>query len=1162
MNSNINNLKNDKKKNKIYKYIVIFNKQLSFLINQLDFLFKNKFILQDFYIEKMYLLNDIQSKISNLELFSEKKKVNKSLIENLMSEINNSFEKICNKIGSNNCKNTLDIYLSNEDYLNEQNNEFKLIFNLYNDFFIPLSSNKINTNEKESFLNKHNIKESDIPIVIKIIEYTKANPLIEIIQGTTIVFFIENKIIYINGYFINDTLNIFKNSLDFKIKLINIEEQLDYIDLPSDFKEKYIDQLPLKDFIILTPKEIAESIKNDYDDFLTYKNKSLSILIKEFVKCNIQKQRKIILLFLIYNEESQFTAHIIFDLINDKSFLADSQYLSEVLFNSLHWKIQKTFKLSNENFENNKKKLENLTINNVSYDSRIFALQTTENIKAKGMEKLKEINGSKENSIKAQQWLDGFLKIPFNIFKKELIIDFFKNYQILIEKYIDSFTIRISEYILNKLNNKNQNIYNIIIQIIDEYHSTLYKSENSYNIFIKYIQYIKIRIENELNQNIEKNINIIKNLIKNETVIEDDNLFLLDNYSSEEITNKIITNDVIPNEQTINNCINQLSYFKKIKNDLFENNIINKNNLGTMVKKLHELECMLNVNLVKNETKIIENDNKDKYNYNFENFILKNLDEFNKFINDWNDFKLKKKEYMENIDKILDKCTYGQIDAKNQMKRIIGQWMNGVSKGQCFGLHGPPGVGKTTLCKNGLAKCLFDENGESRPFAFLPLGGATNGSILEGHHYTYMGSTWGKIIDILIETKCMNPIIYIDELDKISKTEHGKEITSILTHITDQSQNKEYYDRYFASIPIDLSQVLFIFSYNDKDNIDRVLRDRIQEIDIKPLSLKEKLVISQNYIIPEILNNVGFSESEIILNNNILIKIINEYTFEAGVRKLNEILYDIIRDINLKKITDEKNISYPINIDETYICDFLSNMAKMTIKKFHAIPRVGLVNGLYATKTGLGGLTIIQVMRINSDKKFTLEKLTGCQGDVMKESMNCAMTLAWNIIPDKIRKEINELKDGFGLHIHCPEGGTPKDGPSAGLAITLGIISRLTNIPIRNDIALTGEVDLIGEAHEIGGLYSKLGGAHNSEIKTVLIPRENKKDLDIILKKEDEENKNIFKILNIKNDNEKLELNNNKIYFRNTLEILIVDNIFDVLKYGLVENDLIFNKDF
>ena len=1183
----------DKKKNKINKIVQSYYKKVTFLLNQLDFLLKNKFILQDFYIEKMYLLNEIQNKISNLDLFNDKKKINKSIIENLNNDINESLEKICNKIGSTNCKNTLDIYLSNESLIEEQNNEFKLLFNLYNEYFVPLSSNKINDNDK--FLKKHNLKKSDVPIVTKIIDYTKMNPLVEKIHGASIIFFIDNKIIYINGYFNNDSLNIFKTYESFKNKSISIEEQLEYLDIPLEFKEKYIEQLSLKDFIILTPKEIVDYLKIDYEEFLIYKNKSLSLLIKEFVKVNIEKQRKIILLFLISDNESQFTAHIIFDLITDKSFLADSQYLSEIIFNSLHWKIQKIFKTSHENFDNSKKKLENLTISNVPYDSRILALKTSENIKAKAMEKLKEINGSKENSIKAQQWLDGFLKIPFNIFKNEPIINFFKTFQNKIEKYIDSFTIRISEYNFDKLNNKYQIIYNIIIQIIDEFHSNIYKSENSYNLFIKYIEFIKISIEIELNQslnsniesNIEQNINIIKNIIKNENIsfidedvkiqtldideVENNNLFLLDNYDNNStLIDKIISNNIIPTEETVNNCMNQLNYFKKIKNELFENNFINKNNLGIMIKKLHELECMLNINLIKNEVEMNEeNQTEDNYNLGFKKFINKNLEEFNGFIKDWDDFKLKKKNYMIEVDKILDKCTYGQNDAKNQMKRIIGQWMNGVSKGQCFGLHGPPGVGKTTLCKNGLAKCLFDENGESRPFAFLPLGGATNGSILEGHHYTYLGSTWGKIVDILMETKCMNPIIYIDELDKISKTEHGKEIASILTHITDQSQNKEYFDRYFASIPIDLSQVLFIFSYNDRDSIDRILRDRIQEIDIKPLSVKEKLVISQNYIIPEILNNVGFSENEIIINNDMLTKIVNEYTFEAGVRKLNEILYDIVRDVNLKKITDEDTIIYPVNIDEEYIKNFLSNLPKMTIKKIHEIPRVGLVNGLYATKSGLGGLTVIQVMKVNSDKKFTLEKLTGSQGDVMKESMNCAMTLAWNIIPEHIRKEINESKEGWGMHIHCPDGGTPKDGPSAGLAITMGIVSRLTGTAIKNDLALTGEVDLLGNAHEIGGLYSKLGGAFSAGIKTVLIPRENKKDLDIILKKEEEENKNVIKLTKSKKSLNNLmiqdsESNNkeDKIYFRNIVEIIIVDSIYDVLKYGLVENNLEFNKDF
>jgi ATP-dependent Lon protease len=1172
-----------KKKNKNFKSIVSLYKKLSNLINQLDFLFKNKFILQDFYIDSMQLLNDIYTKIYNYEELNDKKRVSKISIDNLLNDINLSLQKICNKIGSNNCKNTLDVYFiktfdekySNIDsFLEDQNDEYNYLFNLYNEYFVPLSSNKILEVNIDKFMEKMDIKDNIYPQIVKIIEYSKANPLTERIHGASIIFLINNKIIYINGYFNNDPLNIFKNYNQFKNKSIQIEEQLEYIDVPADFKEKYLEQLSLKEFLVNSPTTIANIIKDDYNDFLSYKNKSLSLLIKEFIKCNIEKQRKIILLLLISDQESQFTAHIIFDLITDKALISESMQLSELLFNSFHWKIQKIFKISNDNFENHKNKLENMNINNIPYESRILALKTTDNIKAKANEKLKEINGSKDNSIKAQQWLDGFLKIPFNTFKKEHIIDFFKNYQLKIEKYIDVFTIKISEYNIDKLNVKSKTVYNIIIQIIDEYHSNIHKSENTYGLFIKYLENIKSSIESVIglsHENKSKNQNKIDEVIKVNS--NENSIFLLDNYDNTSVViEDIIKNNVVPDEEAVNECISQLSHFKKVKNELYENNIINENNIGIMVKKLNELECMLNINLLKNEAEYNENDDQyedkkdNNYNVGFIKYIYKNLDEFDTFIKEWSDFKIKKKDYIEEVDKILEKCTYGQTCAKNQMKRIIGQWMNGNTKGQCFGLHGPPGVGKTTLCKNGLAKCLFDEYGESRPFAFLPLGGATNGSILEGHHYTYLGSTWGKIVDILMETKCMNPIIYIDELDKISKTEHGKEIISILTHITDASQNKEYYDRYFASIPIDLSQVLFIFSYNDRDSIDRVLLDRIQEIEIKALSVKEKLVISQNYIIPEILNNVGFSINEVFFNEIILTKIINEYTYEAGVRKLNEILYDIIRDINLKKIMECDNIEYPIIIDENITKDVLAIKPQITIKKIHDKPSVGLINGLYATNSGLGGLTIIQVMKVNSDKKFSLEKLTGNQGDVMKESMSCAMTLAWNIIPDNIKNSIYESKENWGIHIHCPSAGTPKDGPSGGLAITLGIISRLTNIPIKNTVAMTGEVDLLGNSCEIGGLYSKLAGALNAGVKQVLIPYENKKDLEIIFKKEEEEQKNMIKITKSKQNLNSLLLedykDDNKIYFRSTMEIIYVNNIFEVLKHGLVENDLVFNTNF
>jgi ATP-dependent Lon protease len=476
-----------------------------------------------------------------------------------------------------------------------------------------------------------------------------------------------------------------------------------------------------------------------------------------------------------------------------------------------------------------------------------------------------------------------------------------------------------------------------------------------------------------------------------------------------------------------------------------------------------------------------------------------------KTISDMNYLKtniLKIENNMNVITDILDDSIHGHSYAKNQILKIIGQWMNGEQNGYCFGFEGSPGVGKTSLAKKGLANCLKDENGVSRPFAFIALGGSCNGSTLEGHGYTYVNSTWGRIVDILMETKCMNPIIYVDELDKVSKTENGKEIIGILTHLIDTTQNDSFQDKYFTGINIDLSKALFIFSYNDPEQIDRILLDRIHRIHFENLSLDEKLVIVNKYILPEINKKMGFQDI-ISIHENLIEYIIMSYTLEPGVRKLKEILFDLYGEINIEilKCKDIENFITPIVLTEDKIDKYLKKYHKIEEKKVHSNNEIGIINGLWANMLGRGGIIPIQTMFFPSSTFLDL-RLTGLQGDVMKESMNVAKSLAWNITPIERKKDLIKYFEETkcqGLHIHCPEGAVSKDGPSAGTAITTAIYSLFNEKKIKNTVAITGEINLQGEVTAIGGLDNKIQGGIRAGIKTFLYPKANIKDFQEIL---------------------------------------------------------------
>jgi len=273
-------------------------------------------------------------------------------------------------------------------------------------------------------------------------------------------------------------------------------------------------------------------------------------------------------------------------------------------------------------------------------------------------------------------------------------------------------------------------------------------------------------------------------------------------------------------------------------------------------------------------------------------------------------------DFLENAKTTLDNCAYGLNDAKLQILQMVGQWMvNPGAVGSSIAIHGPPGTGKTTIVKDGISKIL------GREFAFIALGGAGDSSFLEGHSYTYEGSSWGKILQILMDSRCMNPVIYFDELDKISDTPRGEEITNILVHLTDITQNDEYHDKYFSEVSFRLSQCLFIFSYNDESKVNPILKDRMYRIHTKGYDAKEKMIIARKHLLPKIREQVRFAEDELILPDETLQYIISSQNLckgEQGVRNLKRCLEIIYTKLNLFRLVrpDSKVFEKDIHLGE------------------------------------------------------------------------------------------------------------------------------------------------------------------------------------------------------------------------------------------------------
>lgn len=460
--------------------------------------------------------------------------------------------------------------------------------------------------------------------------------------------------------------------------------------------------------------------------------------------------------------------------------------------------------------------------------------------------------------------------------------------------------------------------------------------------------------------------------------------------------------------------------------------------------------------------------------------------------------KLDARKFIIDIDNKLNSVTYGHAKVKEQISLLVTKWIsNPNSSGSAIGLMGPPGVGKTLIAKS-LSKIL------DIPMIMITLGGQNDSELLIGHGYTYAAAQPGMIIKKMCEIGRGRCIMYFDELDKsCAKNGSINEITSILIHLTDPNTNKTFQDRFFQGIDFPLDKVIFITSYNDPSKIDPILLDRLIKLEVKPYNVEDKITILKKFIIPELKESIGINKN-ISIDEKDLKKFIYDFTAECGVRDLKHKMEQVLLNINKRDLFDDSD-STDISLDYSTIISYFNDNDRNHYKMISSMNKIGCINGLYATANGGGGITSIEICSIKTGDNFQL-KLTGSMGDVMKESIQVAFTRACAFIADNSTlyniSDINVyIKDKFpyGFHIHTPDGATPKDGPSAGAAFTVGFISILLNKPSNRFVAMTGEMNLIGQVTKIGGLIFKLIGAKYAGVQTVLIPFENKSDMNEIL---------------------------------------------------------------
>lgn len=997
---------------------------------------------------------DIKQKINDLQKMDHIN-ITKTTIVSKLQDINNDISTIMKKCGTDTLSDLIKICVGDNKIIIDKDSQDKWklllkyfhpvsysIVNVKNECVVKNGGKKVTTSEENNTVCMNNLIEC-LDISSEFDEFKMLcygiKTEIKISKDKKMVIYGILDDIYltmINNKFIQDKIELLIKNDN---KIINDNKLKSFT--------TFVHSLTIKDFLV---KEDINSFYAAYNGIITHvaslRQKSIINIVRDFISDSLYTKRCILINLLIYSDivENQYLAYLLYDIIsNDNNGEVDNNEQLK-LYNSLPYNIKQEFNNAMKYTVNYTTNLTNFDSKKIPLEQQICLMNVSDSVKEKAMLKYKEVKSkSEDGGSKARFYLEGLLKIPFNVYKKEPILN-------KINEIRNEVLVLNNCKLFNTINCKDVLTNNDILILIN-------------------------RMKQIINDD-KYNDNICKVIYKMFNSMHKTDILTYVNNVNEYINNRNMSLPAIETNKNRKEVVKNISKWIETckKDDTIDE-----------LKKLFVdyLSASNKYNIPKNE--LIEATR-------LTNQLVGKMTEIS--------------DYMKQVKKTLDECVHSHKHAKKQIELIIGQWINGTNNGieACvLGFEGNPGIGKTTLAK-GLSKCLVDHDGNTRPLSIIAIGGDANSSTLVGHSYTYVGSTWGQIVQILMDTKCMNPIIVIDEVDKISKTEHGREIVGVLTHLLDPTQNKHFQDKYFSGIELDVSKILFILSYNDVEAIDRVMLDRIHRIKFDSLSIEDKIIISKKHLLPALYEKFGL-ENMFEFSDEVLKFIIKEYTLEPGVRKLKEKLFEIIGQVNLDILSNHNVYELPIQITIDDIKkNYFKDKRNVKLHKIHTTSQVGVINALWANDLGQGGVLPLQVSFIPAGKFLDLT-LTGSLGDVMKESIKVSLTNAWNLTSESVQNELikkynNPSKNNvYGLHVHCPSISTKKDGPSATTAFTVILYSLFNNIKIKNYFGITGETSFDHVLTEIGGLREKIIHSIPSGITEFIYPKENDYDFQKIM---------------------------------------------------------------